>query len=257
LIHGFSPRSERPFFELDVGAIPITLLESELFGYEKGAFTGATVTKPGLFEVATSGTLLLDEMANLCMEGQGKLLKFLDHGTFMRLGGTQELSSKVRTIAASNVDLKQRIASGVFRLDLYHRLNVIHIRLPPLRERKGDIPLFAEHFLKLYNKNLSKTVQGISETAMELLKNYSWPGNVRELQNILQRILLRGNMEVILPEHLPEEIQGLSIVKKPAEERACLSLEQIEETEGIQTLEEVERKHIEKVFGHLGGNIRG
>jgi transcriptional regulator with PAS, ATPase and Fis domain len=244
LIHGFSPRSAQPFFELDVGAIPITLLESELFGYEKGAFTDATIAKPGLVEVATFGTLLLDEMANLCMEGQAKLLKFLDHGTFLRLGSTQERASETRIIAASNVDLKQRIASNVFRLNLYHRLSVLHIKLPPLRERKGDIPLFVEHFLKLYNEKFGKAVQGVSESAMELLKNYPWPGNVRELQNVLQRILLRGNMEVILPEHLSQEIQELSILEKPAEER-------------IQTLKEVEWKHIEKVFGHLGGNIKG
>ncbi|MBM3240113.1 hypothetical protein FJZ31_27830 [Candidatus Poribacteria bacterium] len=146
------------------------------------------MAKPGLVEVATSGTLLLDEMGNLCMEGQGKLLKFLDHGTFLRLGSTQERASTARIIAASNVDLKQRIASNIFRLDLYHRLSALHIKLPPLRERKGDIPLFVEHFLKLYNTKLGKAVQGISEAAMELFLNYFWQGNSKGAWNFTKHI---------------------------------------------------------------------
>lgn len=205
-IHRASDRKEKPFVNLSCAAIPETLLEAELFGYEKGAFTGAVARKLGRFEVADGGTLFLDEVGEIPPAIQVKLLRVLQDGTFERLGGTKTLVADVRLIAATNTDLAKAVEEKKFREDLYYRLNVITINLPPLRERAEDIPLLAYHFLKLYTTKNKKNIQGISQTALELLSGYHWPGNVRELENTMERAVVLARKKIILPEDLPPHI---------------------------------------------------
>ena len=205
-IHLASDRKEKPFVNLSCAAIPETLLEAELFGYEKGAFTGAIARKLGRFEVADGGTLFLDEVGEIPPAIQVKLLRVLQDGTFERLGGTKTLVADVRLIAATNTDLTKAVEEKKFREDLYYRLNVITIGLPPLRERAEDIPLLAYHFLKMYTTKNKKNIQGISHTALELLAGYHWPGNVRELENTLERAVVLARKKIILPDDLPPHI---------------------------------------------------
>ncbi len=205
-IHLASDRKEKPFVNLSCAAIPETLLEAELFGYEKGAFTGAIARKLGRFEVADGGTLFLDEVGEIPPAIQVKLLRVLQDGTFERLGGTKTLVADVRLIAATNTDLAKAVEEKKFREDLYYRLNVITIILPPLRERAEDIPLLAYHFLKMYTTKNKKNIQGISQTALELLAGYHWPGNVRELENTLERAVVLARKKIILPDDLPPHI---------------------------------------------------
>jgi two-component system response regulator HydG len=189
MLHGQSTRRDKPIVKISCAAIPETLLESELFGYERGAFTGAAGSKPGKFELADGGTLFLDEIAEMSPALQAKLLRVLQDGRFQRLGGTKEIQTDVRIISATHVDLPAAIAERKFREDLYYRLNVIHLDLPPLRERREDIPLLADHFLKKYAARMQKNVTGIAPVALEQLLAHSWPGNVRELENVMQRAL--------------------------------------------------------------------
>ena len=194
LVHRLSPRAERPFIVLNAAAMPTTLLEAELFGYEKGAFTGALQRKPGHFELADGGTLFLDEIGDMPAEVQVKLLRVLQDGVFKRLGGTHNLQVDVRLIAATNKDLAQEVIAERFRQDLYYRLNVISIHLPPLRERRQDIPLLAAHFLRKYGEENRKEVTAIQQEVLQLLQAYVWPGNVRELENVIERavVLVQG-----------------------------------------------------------------
>lgn len=201
LVHEQSPRAEKPFVPLDCGAVPENLLESELFGYEKGAFTGAEARKRGYFEMAFQGTLFLDEISNLAMTGQAKLLRVLEQRTIQHLGGTQSINTDVRVIAASNQELRQAAGTGRFREDLLHRLEEFVIHLPPLRERREDIVPLAEHFLKQANAELTKTVQGFSKAAVARLTAYHWPGNVREMRNAVKQATLLATDEVDV-EHL-------------------------------------------------------
>ena len=206
LIHKIGPRKDKPFIKLSCAALPETLLESELFGYEKGAFTGAVSQKEGRFELADEGTLFLDEVGEITPPLQVKLLRVLQEGEFERLGGTKILRSNVRIISASNINLTNAIKQKRFREDLFYRLNVITINIPPLRERKEDIPLLVSHFMKIYQEKNDKTIDGISEDVLDILTDYSWPGNVRELKNVMERAVVLTQDRVITQKDLPENI---------------------------------------------------
>ena len=190
LIHFNSPRSARPFIPFNCGALPDTLLEGELFGYEKGAFTGAHKQKPGRFEIADTGTIFLDEVGDMSPEAQIKMLRVLEEMTFERLGGNRSLKVNVRVIAATNRDLKQLVNAGAFRTDLYYRLNIFPIYIPPLRDHREDIPILVRHFLEQFAGEIGKQVKDTSPGAMDLLMSHPWPGNVRELQNCLERAMI-------------------------------------------------------------------
>jgi len=205
-IHYNSPRKHGPFVAVNCAALTESLLESELFGHEKGAFTGAIRSKPGRFELANGGTLFLDEIGEISPAVQVKLLRFLDQRTFERVGGTEPISVDVRIIAATNRDLWKEVKEGRFREDLFYRLNVVPIHLPPLRERKDDIPLLVEHFLEKLNTRLRRNVKRVSAEAMQCLLEYPWPGNVRELENAIEQALVRCRGDEIQPEHLPMQV---------------------------------------------------
>ena len=207
-IHLNSPRKDRPFVPVNTGSMPADLLESTLFGHVKGAFTSAIASKKGLFEVADKGTLFLDEIATMGLETQAKILRVLQDRKFMHLGGIQEMQVDVRIIAATNVDLRQMVREGRFREDLFYRLNVITIELPPLRQRKEDIPLLAEHFMKKYAEENERPVRRISAEALRPLMAYSWPGNVRELENVIERAVVLSSGSEINIDLLPESMLG-------------------------------------------------
>ena len=207
-IHNEGPRANKPFVPVNCGALPEGLLESELFGHVKGSFTGALRDKKGRFELAHGGTLFLDEVADLTKVVQAKLLRVLQEGMFERVGDEKTISVDVRIISAANRDLKQEVKKGNFRDDLYYRLNVVPIFMPPLRERKNDIPLLIDHFLSRIEIKGNKTVPSISDEAMALIMNYNWPGNVRELQNAIQFAIVKYNGKVILPKDLPLELKN-------------------------------------------------
>jgi|APFre7841882654_1041346.scaffolds.fasta_scaffold08100_3 two-component system response regulator AtoC len=207
-IHYNSPRSDCRMVVVNCSALVETLIESELFGYEKGAFTGATKQKRGYFEEADKGTIFLDEIGEIDQKTQVKLLRFLDERVFQRVGGVEDIEVDVRIIAATNRNLQSEIKSGRFREDLYYRLNVISIMVPPLRERRDDIPLLVEYFIKEFNKILGKNVMGCDHEALQVLLNYDWPGNVRELRNVIERAMLLCNEEIISKEDLTPEISN-------------------------------------------------
>ncbi|MGH7598271.1 MAG: sigma-54-dependent transcriptional regulator [bacterium] len=202
-VHYNSPRANGPMVEISCAAFPETLLESELFGYEKGAFTGADSRKKGRFEMAHTGTIFLDEIGDISANVQTKLLRVLQEKEISRLGSNDPIKVDVRVITATNRDLEQALANGLFREDLYYRLNVIPIFLPPLRERREDIPLLIDHFIKRYSKMNNKIMLGIAEDALELCATYDWPGNVRELENAIENAIVLGEGETLLAEHLP------------------------------------------------------
>ena len=247
-IHYSGKRKGKPFIAVSCSAFPETLLESELFGYEKGAFTGAYARKPGRFELADGGTLFLDEVGEIKPEIQVKLLRVLQDKAFERLGGKETIKVDVRIIAATNKDLEKEVAMGRFREDLYYRLNVIPIYLPPLRERKEDIPLLAEHFLRIYSEKNGKSIKRISPEAMEALVNYSWPGNVRELENVIERMVVLGTGDEITVSQLPERIRNSKI----ADISTNLEVFEIPD-EGI-SLEDVEKMLIMKALAKANGN---
>lgn len=209
-IHYNSPRAAKPFIAVSCAALPETLLESELFGYEKGAFTGAVGQKAGRFELAHQGTLFLDEVPEISPPVQVKLLRVLQEREFERVGGTKTIRVDVRLIAATNRDLEQLVAEGHFRPDLYYRLQVIQVFLPPLRERTEDIPLLVQHFVEKYNKENGKCVKGVTDETMDLLMKYRWPGNVRELENVIERgvVLADADEDLITPDLLPSMLQA-------------------------------------------------
>lgn len=207
-IHYGSKRKDKPFIVIDSSILPDTLVESEIFGHEKGAFTGAHERKLGKFESAQGGTVFLDEIGNLTPQIQVKLLRVLQEREIERLGGKKPIKVDIRLIGATNIDLEKAIKLGRFREDLYYRLNVFPIHLPPLREREDEVPLLAKHFLARFNQELKKNVKNLSPEAMELLSNYTWPGNVRELSNTIESSVLMAN-DTIHPHHLPKKIQTL------------------------------------------------
>jgi len=212
-IHSASPRADKPFVPVNTGSIPVDLLESQLFGHVKGAFTSAVASKKGLFEIADQGTIFLDEISTVSLETQAKLLRVIQEREFMRLGGTDVIKVDVRILAASNLDLMQLVREGRFREDLYHRLNVINLHLPPLRERKEDIPALTDLFLERYCTENSKTARRFSTNALKLLLDYGWPGNVRELENAVNRAVVLSTQEAMDVDLLPEAVRTREIVK--------------------------------------------
>ncbi|HOD65400.1 MAG TPA: sigma-54 dependent transcriptional regulator [candidate division Zixibacteria bacterium] len=205
-IHYSSCRADKPFVKLNCAALPENLVESELFGYEKGAFTDAKKTTRGRFELADGGTLLLDEISEMPLNLQSKLLRVIQEREFERVGSSQTIQVDVRLVATSNRNLREYIAAGRFREDLYYRLNVIPIHLAPLEERKEDVPLLVEHFIAKYNRENSRTVKGVDAQAMRLLMHYHWPGNVRELENYIERAVVTGNKEILTEDEFPAEL---------------------------------------------------
>jgi len=238
-LHYNGPRKEGHFVPVNCAALPEALLESELFGYERGAFTGATRSKPGRFELADGGTLFLDEVGEMGQAVQAKLLRVLDQREFERLGGTKTIRTDVRIIAATNRDLETDVASGRFRRDLFYRLNVVSIHLPPLRERREDIPLLVEHFVRKLNEKMGRKVKGVSSEAMRLLMDYDWPGNVRELENAIESAFVIGRRDVIRPEDLPEVVRRKRVPAVP---------------EGRGLLEEGERQALLAALERAGWN---
>ncbi|WP_456369722.1 sigma-54-dependent transcriptional regulator [Thermodesulfatator atlanticus] len=211
-IHAASSRRDGPFVPVNCGAIPEELLESELFGHERGAFTGAVKTRIGRFELAHGGTIFLDEIAEMSPKLQVKLLRVLQDHAFERVGGTRSIKVDIRVIAATNKDLEKEVKEGRFREDLYYRLNVIPIKLPPLRERKEDIPLLIDHFLARFNRQKKRNIKGITKEALSCLMGHNWPGNVRELENVVERMVILSNGEYLdledVPEYILEKVQG-------------------------------------------------
>ncbi len=206
-IHVNSPRKDRPFVALNCGALSETLLDSELFGHMRGSFTSADSNKKGLIEVAEKGTIFLDEIGEMSPLVQVKVLRVLQERKFRRLGGTEEIDADIRILAATNRDLAKMVAEGTFREDLFYRINVIPLRLPPLRERQDDIPLLADHFATRFAEQMGKPITGISKAAMARLKQYAWPGNIRELENAIERAVALERTPMILPDSLPEQIR--------------------------------------------------
>jgi len=257
-IHYGSDRADGPFIKVSCAALPDTLLESELFGYEKGAFTGAAASKMGRFEMANGGTLFLDEIGDIPASTQVKLLRVLQEKEFERVGGTQTIRVDIRLITATNKDLEAEVRSGKFREDLYYRLNVIPVFLPPLRERHEDIPQLVNHFLQRANQENKKNVKYISDAAMEYLRNYSWPGNVRELENAVERAVVLCTGDTLVPELFPipgvRKIQTVSVLEHSAEG--------IVKTQGTgngslpKSVEELERQMIQEALRQTGGNQR-
>ncbi len=235
-IHLLSPRIGNPLVKLNCGALPEGLIESELFGHEKGSFTGAIAQRKGRFELADTGTIFLDEISEMPKATQVKLLRVLQEGEFERVGGTQTLKADVRVIAASNVNLEEAVNQGRFRKDLYYRLNVIHLEIPSLRERREDIPMLALHFLDKFCRENNRPLNGFSPAAMSALKKYDWPGNVRELQNVVERAVALSQSHMVELTDLPDEIRQHS----PADDFITLpvgaSMEEIERMAIVQTL---------------------
>jgi len=239
LIHHLSPRAARRIIAVNCGALHENLLESELFGHEKGAFTGATARRIGRFEEADGGTLFLDEIGELSPQVQVKLLRFLQEHEFQRLGGNQTLRTDVRVISATNSDLEQRVKAGAFREDLFYRLNVVLMSLPPLRERKEDIPILINHFLKRYAEENGKEIAGLSSEAQDVLLKYDYPGNVRELENIIERAVVIAREDVISVEDLPfsESMEDTTESRKAEEGLLRGSIEELERNLIVEAME--------------------
>src|ERR1700681_3316127 len=212
-IHSASPRADKAFVPVNTGSIPVDLLESQLFGHVKGAFTSAVASKKGLFEVADQGTIFFDEIATISSETQAKLLRVIQEREFMRLGGTEQIKVDVRIVAASNVDLLTLVREGRFREDLYHHLNVIHLQLPPLRDRREDVPALLAHFLERYCQENNKPLRHFTPAALKLLMDYDWPGNVREVENVVERDVVLSTQERVDVDLLPESIRSKEIVR--------------------------------------------
>ncbi len=243
-IHYNSPRADRPFIPFNCGAIPETLVESELFGHTKGAFTGAIQAKKGLFEEATGGTLFLDEISTILPSVQVKLLRVLQEKELMRVGSTERTKIDVRMIAATNENLEENMKNGKFREDLFYRLHVFPIFLPDLKGRREDIPLLAYHFLDLYSKEARKEIRGISKEAMKLLLEYHWPGNVRELENAIARAVIMTDEDHLGPNDFPKDlVEGFSeMIKRGVKDR--------------KSLEDIKSEYIKEILKEVGGNKR-
>ncbi len=241
-IHLNSLRKKGPFLAVNCGAFSEELLSNELFGHEKGAFTGANALKKGLIEMASSGSLFLDEITEMSLTMQAKLLRVIQEREFFRLGATEPIKVDVRFIAATNRDIKEEVKNGKFREDLYYRLNVVNIEIPPLRDRKDDIPLLVAYFSKKYSLLMKKEITGVSEEAINLLINYEYPGNVRELENIIERAVVLCNSSQIDVEHLPSDLKELKIEVFTKKEGKFMSLE------------ELEKEYIKWILREVGNN---
>ncbi|HEY6034436.1 MAG TPA: sigma-54 dependent transcriptional regulator, partial [Kofleriaceae bacterium] len=271
-LHEQSSRKTEPFIKINCAAIPKTLMESELFGYEKGAFTGATSSKPGRFELADSGTLFLDEIGEIPVEMQVKLLRAIQESEFERVGGLKTIKVDVRLITATNRDLEQEIQRGNFREDLYYRLNVVPLQIPPLRRRQGDIPLLVTHIIKKFNERLKKSITGMSDEAFAALEAHNWPGNIRELENVLERTILfcKGDrieradlqlsspsgpsgMHEVPPSAVSNQSGSVPVIEDDEDEPAEISgsLKEVVRAETAR----VERELIVKALDETGGNV--
>jgi DNA-binding NtrC family response regulator len=252
-IHYGSQRAERPFVAVNCAALPATLIESELFGYEKGAFTDAKARKEGLFEQAEGGTLLLDEIGELELSLQAKLLRVLEEGAFRRVGGLKDIPLDVRVLAASNRDLKTESEAGRFRLDLYYRLSIIQIDIPPLRERGDDVLLLAQHYVDTIGARLKrkKHITGLSPEATEVFRKYNWPGNVRELRNVIERALILEDEEQITTEYLPD---GIMPFRQPATGASAPVLTSFVLPDDGISLDEAELSFVRQAIERSGGN---
>ncbi|BBO67227.1 acetoacetate metabolism regulatory protein AtoC [Desulfosarcina alkanivorans] len=252
-IHEQSDRADEPFVTINCGGIPETLLESEFFGHRKGSFTGASTDKQGLMEIAHKGTLFLDEVAELSVPMQVKLLRAVQERVFRPVGGTRDMSVDIRIISATNKKLEDEVIAGNFREDLFYRLNVIEIKLPPLRERKGDLLPLAQHFLEKYSQELGKQVTKFSSYAIDLLKKYDFPGNIRELENLIERSVALSNTNILLPDSLAMSIHKKRWIEGIRNRR--FDLDEVSRGVSLDTiLEEIERAYIEKAMECTDGN---
>jgi len=254
-IHYHSPRASMPFIKVSCASLSEGIIESELFGHEKGAFTGAITSRKGRFELAHNGTLFLDEVEDIPPSTQIKLLRVLQEGEFERVGGNKTIKVNIRIVAASNRDLQEEVRKGTFREDLFYRLNVVNIKLPPLRERKEDIPFLVNFFIEKYNQKYQMNVKGISQKAMNLLIDYPWTGNVRELENTIESIMVVNSPEVIEVQHLPKEIQDMKGSPEIIPIRIGTSLGEVEKELLIHTLRWT-RGNKKKAAQLLGINVR-
>jgi len=258
-LHEHSGRKEKPFIKVNCAAIPKELIESELFGYERGAFTGAVTSKPGRFELASGGTLFLDEIGEIPVEMQVKLLRALQESEFERVGGIKTIRVDVRLVAATNRDLKKLIAGGSFREDLFYRLNVVPIRLPALRERTGDIPLLVTHFLGKFNERLRKKVEGVEGDAMDVLVQYPWPGNIRELENVVERAVLFCDTQKVRASDLPPEIRGIpamaNVPLPEADLQAALASEGGLKEHVKVAMSRLEKELVSRALQQTSGNV--
>lgn len=248
-LHNLSSRKDKPFIKVNCAAIPANLIESELFGYEKGAFTGATNSKPGRFELAHEGTIFLDEIGEIPQETQVKLLRVIQEKEFERVGGLKTIKIDTRLISATNRDLEKGIKEGWFREDLFYRLNVVPVQLPSLRERKEDLPLLVNCFLEEFNKKLRKSIQRISPEIMESFSNYNWPGNIRQLENVLERMILLSSNDEITLDQLPSEVRNPSLLQSP--DFKAKGLKEVVK----ETTQKMERDLILKALGETFGNV--
>ncbi len=259
MIHRLSPRHNKPFMEINCASLPEELLESELFGHEKGAFTDAKQRKLGLLELANNGSLFLDEIGEMSQTIQVKLLRVLEKMTFRRVGGTKDLKVSVRIISATNRNLEEEVEKGAFREDLYYRLKVVPINIPPLRERQEDLYILTKHFLNKYNKQFKKNFQEIDDEAFKILMSYQWPGNIRELKNVIERIVLLEDDEIFKLEHLPSNIRKKAegIHKPSAIKMAEVALHRPLPREGIpfeDIVQSLENELISKAMAESGNN---
>jgi DNA-binding NtrC family response regulator len=250
-IHAASHDDARPFMEINCASVPETLLESELFGYEKGAFTDAKARKAGLVELAEGGTLFLDEIGEMGITLQSRLLRVLENKTFRRVGGVKDMTVNTRIVSATNRDLTQAIKDKQFREDLYYRLKVIPLQIPPLRERREDIPLLVAHFIERFNRELGKQVSMPGSDVIELMMRYDWPGNVRELKNVIERAMLLEAQDSLLVSHLPVEIRGGTPIDLPIARASSAS---VTSPFFPMTLRDVERIQIERTLEQTNGN---
>jgi transcriptional regulator with PAS, ATPase and Fis domain len=254
-IHYNSPRATKPFIKVSCASLSEGIIESELFGHEKGAFTGAIASRKGRFEMAHQGTLFLDEVEDIPLATQIKLLRVLQEGEFERVGGNKTLKVDIRIIAASNRDLQEAVRNSTFREDLYYRLNVVNIKLPPLRERKEDIPFLIQFFVEKFNKKYQMKVKGVSQRAMSVLMDYSWSGNVRELENTIESSLVIHTPEVLDLHHLPQEIREFKEEREVIPIRIGTPLEDVEREILLQTLKAT-KGNKQKAAKLLGINVR-
>jgi two-component system response regulator AtoC len=253
-IHYHSSRADQPFVAINCAALPGTLIESELFGYEKGAFTDAKARKEGLFEQAEGGTLFLDEIGELELNLQAKLLRVLEEGSFRRVGGLKDLPLDVRVIAASNRDLKTEGEAGRFRSDLFYRLSIIQIDIPPLRERGDDVKLLAEHYITSFRGRLRKSIDGIAPEALAAFRRYEWPGNVRELRNVIERAMILEDDETITTKYLPRGLAGESRTALDAGADGARSADNFRLPAGGVSLDQVEMSLVSQAIERSGGN---
>ncbi len=252
-IHYNSPRAKAPFVPVNCAAIPETLIESELFGHEKGSFTGAVVQKKGKFELARGGTIFLDEIGEMAPGLQTRLLRVLQDGIFERVGGTEPIEVDVRVIVATNKDLQHEVEEGTFRLDLYYRISVFPIRLPPLREKPEDTPLLAAHFLHQFAEQAKKRITGFEPAVMNAFMQHTWPGNVRELENVIHRAVISADEETIRLAHLPQDLATLGMAQIHLGRNAVLIEDP--DTKDIRPLSEVERDVIKRALEVTSGNF--